>query len=105
MSHSIVAKLLDADTVNETYGSWVDIGAAESASAHVDGIVSGDKVKLWISNHPDTPATANQILFGSELTADGITEITTQAKYIRAQLSAVAGGGTITVYLNYLENA
>ena len=106
MAHSYIVKILDDESVDDAYGDWCAIGTAEYVSAHIDGIVSGDKVKLFISNI-DPPVTATQILHGSEITADAIVEISQHAKWIRAQLSDDAGAGTpsASVYLNIIEHA
>lgn len=105
MPHSYVVKILDDESVDDTYGEWCAIGHADYVCAHIDGIVSGDKVKLFISNI-DPPVEATQVLHGSEITADSMVEIARHAKWIRAQLSDDAGAGTASasVYLNIIEH-
>lgn len=104
MPYNQTTKSLDAETTASAYGSWVATGSASSISVHTDGIVTNDKVKIFQSNHPTAPATANQIIFGSELTADGITAVTTIAKWLRCQLSAATGGGSVTTYVHVAVN-
>ena len=89
------------DVTTAIYSDWIDVGDAEALSIHVDGIVTNDKIKIFISNLP-TPVVGSQVLFGSELTANGITPVTTHAKWLRVYASAIAGGGTLNIYASKL---
>ena len=98
-----VFKLLDANTT-VAYGPWIAIGNAvpDSVQLHVEGLTATDRVQVFQSSQTD-PTTAEQVQFGSDIAADGLTEITTPSRWIRAYRSNISGAGTITATLTWID--
>jgi len=95
--------MLDANTT-AVYGPWVAIGNAlpDSIMIHTEGLVSTDRIQIYLSAQED-PTTAEQEQFGSDIAADGLTEMTTPARWMRAYRSVITGGGSITVTASFTE--
>lgn len=65
----------------------------DAISVHVEGIVSGDIVKIQAKN--DDELTFVQI--GSDITADGVYAVELGAAFYRGIVSDNSGGGTVTI--------
>jgi len=96
--------LLDGVTTAVFGSAIADVGAAipGSLSVHLEGVVTNDKVQLYISNKKDH-AAASEVQFGSDLTADGVTEVTTPSRWLRAKLSDITGGGTVYAWASWVD--
>lgn len=89
-------------------GEWRALAGLTDPTAVIEGIVAGDEVDLEVSNHPgirETIPASSVATLGSTITEDGTRDIEEGYKWIRANLSAAAGGGDVTVRLTALEYA
>lgn len=99
--HNVV--LLDGVTATGA-GRWVAFTGWRNPSVEVDGIVVGDVVQIQVTNAKDPDAAGAQILQqDADITEDSLVGVDPGAAWIRANVSAVAGGGTITVRLTGIE--
>jgi hypothetical protein len=89
--------------------AWVDIGPLRpSITIEINGILSGDKVKIFVSNRPQKPPLPGSAgntesaytgqLFGSEISANGMQKITESYRWLLVLQSATSGGGTVTAW-------
>jgi len=91
--------LLNAATVLDTTSDWIPCAEFAGTLTFVtSGIVAGDEVTLQGSNDAGvSSAITNVETVGSVIAADGVVAPTVYPKWIRAKLTAVAGGGSVTV--------
>lgn len=85
-------------------GDWFWIGNWRPPfSVVASGLVSGDKVQIWLSDNPPDvaptsyDAASNAIQLGSDITTDGKTAVTETYGWISIRKTAHAGGGAIVV--------
>jgi hypothetical protein len=76
---------------------WISFGDYRGKS--IDLYVSTATVQVRLSNNQNKPAASdNGNKFGSDLNSSGITQITTDAMWIKLMVTSL-GSGTVTAYL------
>lgn len=79
-------------------GAWVSVNSLDNKIIHIKGITNAT-VQIRGSCAPTKPADAtHEIQIGSDITADGLFEITAPLKWLKAMVSAYVSG-TIYAYL------
>lgn len=99
INHNI--KLLDAISATEN-STWVDTKNYRHFTIETQGIVAGDIVTLYgaLDDGAGAPAsTAHRAAFTTTITADGLLVLTGRPDWIKARLTATAGGGDVTVVI------
>lgn len=95
-------QLLGSNTT-VTPGVWFDAsGFDKGFSVIFEGLVIGDTAELHVSNRqgftvPDP--TYDGILYGAQLTQDGIVKVLEVYGWVKVKRTAIAGGGTLNVTL------
>ena len=93
-------ELLNSTAVDD--GTWI---ACEQFnvpfSVDVQGIVGADRVQIRVSNDKTKPSNAvHERQLGTDISANGVTEVTSPYKWIKARKSAADGApGTTIVWL------
>lgn len=90
-------EMLTGEEAAGGFGPWRMLQGMNDPTIQVDGIVTGDEVIVWVSNDKESPTNSHQA--GSNITADGIVEIDEGPRWIRLELDADAGGGTVVARL------
>ena len=100
-----MAQIENRELLNNTAvddGTWI---ACEQFnvpfSIDVQGILGADRVQIRVSNEETLPADAvHERQLGSDISADGVTEVTSPYKWIKVRKSvADASPGTTIVWL------
>lgn len=102
---ALTALLLDGVTATGP-GPWVMVHSAYDLAITIEGIVAGDEVDIEVSNHPgirESIPASSVLTLGSTQTADGTLEPAEGYRWMRANLSANAGGGSVTARLTGTE--
>lgn len=93
--------LLDAQTVAGLMdGVWAEVGNYYGGFLGVSGMGAGDKIWFRGSNAAAKPAnTAHGFSLNAEITTDGTVSTAVLPIWVKTQVTAFAGGGTITAAL------
>ena len=90
--------LLDGATTT-TNSIWYPVGQARHFTFYASGIVTNDIVTLhgFVDDGTGEPAARSHGEAITTITADGLSAQTVRPDFIKARLTATAGGGTVTV--------
>jgi hypothetical protein len=94
-NYAFSAFLLD-DATSTASGDWIEVRGLGSGSIQTIGITTAT-VQIRGSNSPITPE-GDGVQIGSNITADGLTALTTRTRWIKAMCSSYTSG-TIKVIL------
>ena len=83
-----------ADATATTTGEKIAWDNYMHGTLQTTGILSGDKFQIYRSNDGST-----WIQDGSDITTNAITALTVGCRYLRVDVSAIGGGGTLNGYL------
>lgn len=91
------ATLLDA-VVAQDNGEWISVEGMKYKSVEI--IITGTATaQIFISNAPTQPLDSeDHVQFGANVTANGVTAVTTIAAWLKVKVSAYTGG-TVSAYL------
>lgn len=99
---AVIHKALFEEVTSVQQSGWIPLVELEEASIEAEGILTGDEIDVEGTNVNvnDRSPEASEIHVIQTLTQDGITELSPDSYlFVRANLSAVAGGGTVSARL------
>lgn len=95
------------DQITVADGEWLDMSTTEWLLIDAQGIITGDIVQVRGSNEatkPTAPTDERQV--GADITAVGFRSIEKHAmpRWIKIETTAIAGGGTMNVWVKRVRN-